>query len=191
MIDETTAKTIIGFGFGIGVLVWMWAVRLFAKMRAGDDFHTFTTQIADQSPDQVLKAIAATAHRATALERPDPNTLLATFMGVDVRFEALPQGSGTRLDTEVDASRYTRNFSIGMGLLVLVISPVVLVGTAALLWNYVAPSPQQAVRWQCVQICQIVHVLWPPFLIYFIYKRTLGTIKSAITRLLMVIETPQ
>jgi hypothetical protein len=189
MIDETTAKTIIGAGFGIGVLVWMWAMRLFAKMRAGEDLHSYTTEIRDRSPDEVLKQIVTSAHRATGLERPDPNTLMASFMGVDLRFEAQHRGSGTGLMTEVDSSRLTRNFSLVMGLLLFVLAPVVLVGTAALLWNYVAPNPNQAVRWQCVQICQIVHILWPPFLIYFIYKRTLGAIKSAITRLQMMIET--
>jgi len=188
-MEETTAKAIIGIGFGGGVLVWMWAMRLFRKMRAEADFQSSTIQIRDRSPDEVLKLIVAAAHRATSLERPDPNTLLATFMGVDVRFEAAHQGAGTALTTEVDATRYTRNFSLLMGALLFLLAPLVLVGAAALLWNYVAPNPNLAVRWQVVQILQISHILWPPFLVYFIYKRTLSTIKSAITRLQMMIES--
>jgi hypothetical protein len=188
-MDETTAKAIIGVGFCVGVLVWMWAMRLYGKMVAEPRVQTSSIQIQDRPPDEALKLVVASAHRATALQRPDPNTLLATFMGVDVRFEAIPHGAGTTLTTEIDATRTTRIFTGMMGVLLFGLAPLVLVGVAAALWNYVAPNPNPAVRWQALQILQICHVLWPPFLIYFIYQRTLTTIKSAITRLQMLIES--
>jgi hypothetical protein len=84
---------------------------------------------------------------------------------VDVRFEAIPHGAGTTLTTEIDATRTTRIFTGMMGVLLFGLAPLVLVGVAAALWNYVAPNPNPAVRWQALQILQICHVLWPPFLI--------------------------
>ena len=53
----------------------------------------------------------------------------------------------------------------------LILMPIVIGGVVAALWHLVAPSEKDPVRWQAVQVVQIVHVLWPPFLIYFIWKR--------------------
>jgi hypothetical protein len=189
VMDETTAKAVIGVGFGVGVLVWMWAMRLYGKMVAEPREQSSTIQIQDHPPDEALKLVVATSNQAAMLERPDPNTLLTTFMGMDVRFLAAPQGVGTVLTTEIDATRFTRITTGIMGVLLFVLAPLVLVGVAAVLWNNVAPNPNPAVRWQALQIMQIIHILWPPFLVYFIHKRTLSMVKSAITRLQLMIES--
>jgi hypothetical protein len=54
---------------------------------------------------------------------------------------------------------------------VLIVMPIVIGGVVAALWHLVAPSEKLPVRWQAVQVLQISHVLWPPFLIYFIWRR--------------------
>jgi hypothetical protein len=52
---------------------------------------------------------------------------------------------------------------LGLGLPTLCI-----VGT--IVWLFVIPSPNPAVRWQVFQTLQIVHVLWPPFMFMRFYS---------------------
>jgi len=37
--------------------------------------------------------------------------------------------------------------------------------------TFVVPSPDPALRWQVVQMVQVVHLLWPPFLFGALYRR--------------------
>jgi hypothetical protein len=91
-------------------------------------------------------------------------------MGVQVDFEAMRYGSGSRVTAVVDDSRMTRRFQFWLGILVLIIMPIAVGGICVALWNFVAPSPTAAIRWQSVQVLQISHFLWPQFLIYFLWK---------------------
>jgi len=49
-----------------------------------------------------------------------------------------------------------------------------LIGIIAGCWvilNYVVASPDPSLRWQTVQMVQVVHFLWPPFLFGALYRR--------------------
>jgi hypothetical protein len=48
---------------------------------------------------------------------------------------------------------------------------LVLVGLFWLLYTLVVPAPQPGVRWQVLQMFQVSHVLWPPFLLIALYRR--------------------
>ena len=88
-----------------------------------------------------------------------------------LELEASRQGSDTRLAATVDDGALTHRFRIGLGAFVLIVMPIVIGGVVAALWHLVAPSEKPPIRWQAVQVVQIVHVLWPPFLIYFLWRR--------------------
>jgi hypothetical protein len=49
--------------------------------------------------------------------------------------------------------------------IVLAIGLPVMLLVAGLMWFLVLPSAVVAVRWQVLQTCQVVHALWPPFLV--------------------------
>ncbi|MEZ6062691.1 MAG: hypothetical protein R3C19_20295 [Planctomycetaceae bacterium] len=71
-----------------------------------------------------------------------------------------------RLDFDRMAARLRRAtlaIILGLGLPVLI-----LVGS--LIWHFVVRSANPGVRWQVLQTLQIVHVLWPPFLMMQSYK---------------------
>jgi hypothetical protein len=59
--------------------------------------------------------------------------------------------------------RITLGIILGIGLPVMLI-----VGSAV--WLFVIPSPTPGMRWQVLQTLQIVHALWPPFLIMWLYS---------------------
>ncbi|MEM7682031.1 MAG: hypothetical protein AAF288_08745 [Planctomycetota bacterium] len=47
----------------------------------------------------------------------------------------------------------------------LAVLPLIIVGVAIVMWQKMPQNPQPAVRYQAMQIVQLVHILWPPFLI--------------------------
>jgi hypothetical protein len=56
------------------------------------------------------------------------------------------------------------------------------------LWYLAAPSATPGIRWQCVQVVQMVHVLWPPFVLYFVWKKQREMAVAAASNLLVRAE---
>jgi hypothetical protein len=46
------------------------------------------------------------------------------------------------------------------------------------IFTYVISSPDPAIRWQTVQMVQVVHFLWPPFLFAALYRRGKRTLSA-------------
>jgi hypothetical protein len=70
-----------------------------------------------------------------------------------------------RVTYELDARPLQRRLGkIGL-LVVLAVGLPTLVAVGALIWCFVLPSQVPAIRWQVLQTFQIVHALWPPFLV--------------------------
>jgi hypothetical protein len=122
------------------------------------------------------------------VERPDPSRLNISQMGVDVSLEAIRAGSGSRIVAEVDDSLMTRRFQLWVGVLVLIVIPLVVGGVCVALWNFVVPSPTAAVRWQALQVMQIVHALCPPFLLYALWKGSHIRAGNAVSNLLVYVQ---
>jgi hypothetical protein len=90
------------------------------------------------------------------------------FRRGELRFTPLRSGR-TRVAWAVEPANVrwllwlAAGFQVG-GLLVLV------VGCWGLA-TFVVPSPDPAIRWQTIQMVQVVHFLWPPFLFGGLYRR--------------------
>jgi hypothetical protein len=69
---------------------------------------------------------------------------------------------------------------------VVLLMPATIVGVAAALWHFAAPSPAPAARWQAVQVVQMAHVLWPPFLIYGLWSKQRSMARDAASNLLVL-----
>lgn len=59
-----------------------------------------------------------------------------------------------------------------------------LVGGFAALHLWIAPNPRPAVHWQSVQMVQVVHLLWPPFLFGALYRRTQTHVRNTLDSLI-------
>jgi hypothetical protein len=93
------------------------------------------------------------------------------------------------LVAEVDDAKLRRKMQLVLAILLLVAMPIVIGGVAAVLWLFAAPSLNPGVRWQVVQIVQIVHVLWPPFLVYFyLWKKQRAQAIDAASNLIVLAE---
>lgn len=66
---------------------------------------------------------------------------------------------------------------IALGIVLGVGLPTILI-VGFVIWRFVLQSPDPATRWQVFQALQIVHALWPPFLIMLFY--TLGRRQSKV-----------
>ncbi len=75
----------------------------------------------------------------------------------------------TRIDYAIELSSL-RWLLRGAWILLTVGLIVLGVGAWALL-TYVATSPIEGIRWQSVQMVQVIHFLWPPFLLAALYSR--------------------
>jgi hypothetical protein len=58
-----------------------------------------------------------------------------------------------------------------LGAAFLLAALVAIIAGCGVLLTFVVPSPSPAVRWQSVQMVQVVHFLWPPFLCGALYGR--------------------
>jgi hypothetical protein len=162
-MDEQTAKIVIAAGFGVGVLFWL----------AAENPRRFESVVRGCQPAEAIDGLLQKSQQFSPqarLERTAENRLVVSQAGISLEFEATRQGGDTRLTATVDDSQRTHWFQMGLGAWALIVMPIVIGGVAAALWHFVAPSNQEALRWQSVQIVQIVHVLWPPFLIYFLWR---------------------
>lgn len=173
-MDEQTAKIIIAAGGCVGVLFWLMAIGLYRQLAAAENPRRYESIVKGRQPAETIDSLLQRGQLFSPqarLERIADNRLVVQQMGVSLELEATRQGSDTRLAATVDDSTLTHRFQLGLGAFVLIVMPIVIGGVVAALWHLVAPSEKLAVRWQALQVLQIAHVLWPPFLIYFIWKR--------------------
>lgn len=190
-MDEPTAKLIIGAGFLVGVVVWLIALQLYRKMADAPRQERIETRLSGKSPAETIRVVLDSLLPSGGLARivrSSEHALHVSQMGVEIDLVASHAGGQTQLTAELDNSQLTRRFQIPLAILVVLVMPLVIAGVPASLWILVAPNPTPAVRWQCVQVLQIVHVLWPPFLIYILWKKQRDMIAVAISNLLLKAE---
>jgi hypothetical protein len=180
-MDEELAKLVIAIGFFVGLAFWLVAFTLYRRIASAETLERFEAKLPDAQPTEVIRGLlsdgkqmltegrlfSATAPRVT---RPADNSLVVDQGGIEVRFEAMRAGGGSLLIADVDSTGHSRKYQLLFGAYVLIVMPLVVGGLSVWMWNYVAPSAAPAVRWQSLQIMQICHVLWPPFLFYFNWK---------------------
>ena len=94
---------------------------------------------------------------------------------------------GTEVRVTIDfAGLASRRLRL-MSALVFVV-PLVILVIAGIIWKWVVPNGHPAVRWQVFQTCQVVHVLWPPFLVASVYRRQREAAEHAMANLLLATE---
>jgi hypothetical protein len=109
------------------------------------------------------------------------------FSEASVKFENLGNNS-TRVRYELGYERLAKRMrSISLGIILLVGLPVMLV-VGGLIWHFVLPSENPAIRWQVLQTLQIAHALWPPFLLVTIYSIGRRQSKTYFSNLLSNLE---
>lgn len=188
-MDEQIAKAIIIAGASVGVLVWLLVLRLYRKMAEAPEIAQVEAEVGDKSPEEAIKAIVEKCGRfgsQVRLERPSATTLAITQAGVQMTIAASRSGGKTVLAADVDDRALRRKMQLALAAFVLLVMPITIVAVATALWHYAAPSAAAGIRWQCVQIVQISHILWPPFVLYFVWKKMRDTAINVVTNMMVV-----
>jgi hypothetical protein len=191
-MSQETAQIIIAAGLGVGLLFLFIAVVLYRTIAGATTKERLEATIADRSPGEALKSLLSRGGLVSPqarLTRLGDNRVTLAQGGITVNLEAVRRGSGAQLVAEIDDATYNRRFAMGMGAFVLLLMPAVIAGVAGALWHYVAASDTPSVRSQSLQIMQIVHVLWPPFLIYGLWKGIRRNAINGIANAMTLAET--
>jgi hypothetical protein len=192
-LDEQTAKLVIAAGAAVGVVVWLFAVRLYRKMADAPAVEHLEAFVGGPHPEDAMKTVSLHFARyggSLQLERPTPTklTIDQTGVGIAMTITTARSGGRTLLSADIDDQALRRRMLFYLALFVLVVMPITIVGLAAGLWHFVAASPSEHIRWQSLQIAQMVHALWPPFAIYAAWKRMRAAAVNAVSNLLVVTE---
>ena len=189
-MDEDTAKLVISAGAAIGAVVWLVAVQIFRKMADAPAVETIAAPVPDKTLAEAIKAIVENATQIacqTRLARPADNAFeIITQNGMVSRIEARRMGGQTLLSAEIDDSQSRRKIQRILAFFIVLLMPVTIVGVAAGLWHFAASSPTPSVRMQSVQVVQIVHILWPPFMLYGQWKSQRRAAHDAVSNLLVI-----
>lgn len=187
-MEAGTAQTVVVAGTGVGIAAWALGVHFYFRMRALPQRTRRRTPLRGKGVDEAMRALLkiATA-RGHIIERSDTTVKLGWGRAV-VLFRVEPDVGGVGLETRVDFTRLWRAFGTGMKLLVFLLVPAVLAGLALVMWHVVIPSKTPNVRAQAVQIVQMVHVLWPPFLVYGLYVKARNALQAQLDNVPTLIE---
>jgi hypothetical protein len=187
-MDSDTAKLIIALGAAVGFLFWLIGISLYRKMADAQTERRFEAELPSRSPAEAIDQLLGEKQSFNAenrVERPEPSRLKITDRGVEISFEATRHGSGSHVTALVDDARMTRKYQFWLGVLVLILIPIYVGGLCVALWNFVAASPSSDVRLQSVQVIQIIHALWPQFLIYGLWKSLHNRTGNVVSNLLV------
>ena len=182
-MDEDTAKAIVIAGVSIGAIVWLMVLKQLIRMRKQATRVHREVTLHNLSKKQAMTALLRllTEPNQTTPYTPINSPLRILERSADrVNFEShkcetmvefRDRGSGVNVETEFDCSRIHNFYTRILTLFVVTFIPAAIYAATYIIWRYVIPNPNPGVRWQVVQICQIVHVLWPPFLFSHQYKQ--------------------
>jgi hypothetical protein len=203
MSSQLATVVVLGAAF-IGAVVWV--VSFLKAWRSASLIEEGETALAGEAtlegePEEVSKKIARSlvggpSHSiiqvrvvdagpsGVRVRTPKGGALMPMTGGLEGEFKIRRAADGkvkVALRTNKGAER--RAAKITMWICLLIGLPV-LVGVPALLMALVVASPHPAVRWQSIQVVQIVHVLWPPFLFLWLGRRTQRVIEEGLGQVL-------
>ncbi len=98
------------------------------------------------------------------------------------RFRFCPVGSRTRIEYAIEAP--SGRVLIAIGWLFIVLGLAALVAGCWIMFAYVIPSPNPGVRGQAVQMVQVCHLLWPPFLFAALSRQPARMIQARVSAMI-------
>lgn len=154
-----------------GILCWIFAIFLFLAIRESPRQFSVRTENTALDPQKVLKELSSYLIGHLSFKKTEAGVLAVNFLLCRLEMNVEKQGEGSVLVSVLDMTGLKRVMGSIMAVIVLIVEPLVVFGVAFLVWFLALSSSVPAVRWQTLQVFQMIHVLWPPFLIYFLFTR--------------------
>ncbi|MDX1594288.1 MAG: hypothetical protein R3298_08565 [Gammaproteobacteria bacterium] len=184
------AYFVIGAGILVAGAVWAVCLQLLQRQRGWPRVERGSWRLPDVDPARALARSLYLVVGATRVRRRGERGLLLALGGCSARLEFAPGDGGTELTAELDWTRGARMFLFMMGLLVLVVQPAVILGIGGTLWHWFASDPTAEGRRTALQVLQVVHVLWPPFLVHFLHRHLRRQARQVIDQLVGDLAVP-
>ncbi len=204
-MNPSTAELVLYGITAVSVLVWVEGLRfLTATIRRGRNNVEQFTLPEEQTPPNIVHGSAEVEGRAAELSQKAAALLAAKSMRICQRTDELIEfetpseylpGQTRALLTMQGQMRFTPlsdrttrvDYALAvprprilliLGFVFQTLGFLAIVSGFAVIYFLVVPSPNPAVRWQTLQMIQVVHFLWPPFLFAGIYRKTASLIKG-------------
>ena len=110
----------------------------------------------------------------------NPGTAASSIRGGRFRFS--PVGSRTRIEYAIEAP--SGRVLLAIGWLFVVMGLAALFAGCWFMFAYVIPSPNPGVRGQAVQMVQVCHLLWPPFLFAALARQPARMIQARVSAMI-------
>ncbi|MHC4714888.1 MAG: hypothetical protein ACYTAN_16725 [Planctomycetota bacterium] len=167
-----TAKIVVVAVASVGLLVWVLGVRTFLRLLERPNLEESTTQIKGKSAEEVRRTIlqAALGPHCRIVEKSEDTVVVEPQWRVRIGFKFEDAYGGANVTCITDLTRLNALHRIIMGVL-LTVALIVIGAMVAVMWALVIPSGLPAIRWQAVQAIQIIHFLWPPFIVSWVHGR--------------------
>jgi hypothetical protein len=189
-METAHAYLVVAAGLAVSLGAWWLALRLYLAQRRWPVRMDGRWIIAAHTPQSALvEALGMTASNCRVGRR-GPRGLVMHLGGCSAAVSFSPCGQGSEMHALLDWARGARMFGFLVGLLVLVVQPAVIIGLGGGLWHWVASSDSAEVRILVLQVVQIGHVLWPPFLVHLIYRRLRRNSRRVVEQLAELLAKP-
>jgi hypothetical protein len=189
-MNEATARFVVFAGVAAGASVWLLVLARWRALRSLAGPLSVRVTARNASLEDVERGVLelALARQWRCVSHEAGAIVLRLPLGADLRVQLRRALSRTEALVESDVAPLDRRFARWVGAFLLVI-PAVVGGLAFLLLHLAVPSTLPAIRGQSLQILQIVHVLWPPFLLTFLHARIRSAVLAAAADAALRIET--
>ncbi len=169
-MSERIAAVVVVAVAVAGVATWLAGVAAYLRMRRVPRVATTSTVIGGVDREQAQRTLfaAALSRQWQLVERTAEGAAFRLPMAL-LTVSLRQRATGVEVTTETRLA--DRGYRLVMAALVFVVAPAVLVGVTALVWLLAARSEDPGVRWQTLQMVQVGHALWPPFLVAVLHKR--------------------
>ncbi len=186
-MSEGVAVLIVAAVAVAALAAWLAGVAAYLRMRRFPAVTTASTVIRGVDRERAQRTLfaAALGRQWQLVERTGEG---ATFRLPMATLTVSLRQRATGVEVATQAHLADRGYRWVMAALVLVVAPAVVAGVTALVWLLAARSEDPGIRWQTVQMVQVIHVLWPPFLIAALHKRLRDTVTGTAELLPALIE---
>ncbi|OGQ94951.1 MAG: hypothetical protein A2521_13910 [Deltaproteobacteria bacterium RIFOXYD12_FULL_57_12] len=177
---EWLAKCIVLLGAGIGIVFWYLAFRLYSRMQTLPGKLSGSAVMAGRDITAGMKELVSfvATHGRAHIVGKTPTALELKLGGADFSYFFVKiaacfesRAGAAVFHTEADFQKVDKPFKIVMAVLVFFVMPLAILGIPLAVWLLAVPASAPAVRWQVVQVVQIVNFIWEPFVLYAIHRR--------------------
>ncbi|MBN1332860.1 MAG: hypothetical protein JW971_03765 [Synergistales bacterium] len=170
-MTRMVAGAIVLSGFVLGMIFWIWGMFLYRKMKLQEQVFTRESENLRASPDTIRKDLfnfLINQYQVSGSARGD---LLLRVNRSEIHVQVRSLWKGTGLRTVAYMMVLAGLMRKIMGFFIFFFEPLMVIGLPLTLWIFVVEDPRTCIRWQSIQVLQVIHVLWPPFLICFLNSR--------------------